>query len=184
HLKRDLKPKTQQLMAAKEKVKMLEHERLALSAQLSYSEADCKNLVKEFIPIVVKRLHTSVECKKSLAAPVQLCFTAGWLGGLSLGRTEEEVVCFLSKTQDLDFEGSKSWEKRHRALFTTPYPYVQKIDDSCDLPLNMSGSGAGEMAPTSLKAVRRSDSWFRALVLKNKITLPDDSPSPSRKLQE
>nr|GEV68230.1 hypothetical protein [Tanacetum cinerariifolium] len=75
HLERDLELKTQQLMAAEEK------------------------LVKEFIPIVVKRLHTSVEYRKSLPAPVQLCFTAGWLGGLALGRTEEEKIadsCDLS----------------------------------------------------------------------------------------
>nr|GEV78402.1 hypothetical protein [Tanacetum cinerariifolium] len=75
---RDLEPKTQQLMAAEEKVKMLEHKRLALSAQLSQSVADRKKLVKEFIPT----------------------------------------------------------EERHRALFTTPYPYVQKIADLCDLPLS------------------------------------------------
>nr|GEX73675.1 hypothetical protein [Tanacetum cinerariifolium] len=102
HLERDLKPKTQQLITAKEKVKMLERKRLALSAQLSQSEAGRKKLVKEFIPTV----------------------------------TEEEVARFLSETQDLDIEGSKSWEERHRALFTTPYPYVQKISDSCDLPLS------------------------------------------------
>nr|GFC58132.1 hypothetical protein [Tanacetum cinerariifolium] len=50
HLERDLEPKTQQLMVAEKKVKMLEHERLALSAQLSQSKADRKKLVKEFIP--------------------------------------------------------------------------------------------------------------------------------------
>nr|GEU58840.1 hypothetical protein [Tanacetum cinerariifolium] len=99
-------------------------------------QADRKKLVKEFIPIVVKRLHTSVEYRKSLAALVQLCFTVGCLGGLALGRTEEEVARFLSETQDLDTEGSKSWEERHRALFSTLYPYVQKIVDSCDLPLS------------------------------------------------
>nr|GEV49156.1 hypothetical protein [Tanacetum cinerariifolium] len=69
HLERDLEPKTQQLMAAEKKVKMLEHKRLALSAQLSQSEADRKKLVKDFIPTVVKRLHTSVEYRKNLAAP-------------------------------------------------------------------------------------------------------------------
>ncbi|GKE55761.1 hypothetical protein Tco_1494946 [Tanacetum coccineum] len=135
HLEKDLEPKTQQLVTAKERVKMLEREKLALSAQLAQSDADRKNVVKEFIPAVVKRLHTSVEYRRNLAASVQLCFTAGWLGGLALGRTEEEVARFLSETQDLDIEGSKSWEERHRALFTTSYPYVQKVANSCDLPM-------------------------------------------------
>nr|GEW56893.1 hypothetical protein [Tanacetum cinerariifolium] len=114
-------------------VEVLERERLALSAQLSQSKSDRKKLMKEFIPTVVTRLHTSVEYRKSLVALVQLCFTVGWLGGLTLGRTEEEVARFLSETQDLDIEGSKSWEERHQALFTMPYPYVQKIADSCNL---------------------------------------------------
>ncbi|GJS75917.1 hypothetical protein Tco_0725798 [Tanacetum coccineum] len=105
-LEKDLEPKTQQLMVAEEKVEALEREKLYLSAQLSQGEADRKKLVKEFILAVVKRLHTSVEYRKSLATPVQLCFTAGWLGGLTLGRTEDEVARFLSETQDLDIEGS------------------------------------------------------------------------------
>nr|GEW13437.1 transposase (putative), gypsy type [Tanacetum cinerariifolium] len=40
HLERDLEPKTQQLIAVEEKVEMLKRVRLALSAQLSQSEAD------------------------------------------------------------------------------------------------------------------------------------------------
>nr|GEW71251.1 hypothetical protein [Tanacetum cinerariifolium] len=102
HLERDLELKTQKLMAAEEKVKILERERLALSAQLPQSEADRKKLVKEFIPIVVKRLYMSVEYRKSLAALVQLCFTAGWLGVLTLDRTEEEKIadsCDLSLSE-------------------------------------------------------------------------------------
>nr|GEW56640.1 hypothetical protein [Tanacetum cinerariifolium] len=102
--KRDLEPKTQQLMAAEEKVKMLERERLSLSTQLSQSEADRKKLVKEFILTVVKRLHTSVEYRKSLVAPVQLCFTARWLGGLALGRTKEEKI-----TDSCDLPLSELW---------------------------------------------------------------------------
>ncbi|GKG54291.1 hypothetical protein Tco_0557814, partial [Tanacetum coccineum] len=33
-------------------------------------------------------------------------------------------------------EGSKSWQVKHRELFTMLYPYVQKVADSCDLPMN------------------------------------------------
>nr|GEY03686.1 hypothetical protein [Tanacetum cinerariifolium] len=55
-------------------------EKLALSADLAQAEADCQRIVQEFIPVVVKRLHTSLKYRQSLAAPVTLCFTAGWLG--------------------------------------------------------------------------------------------------------
>ncbi|GKA40301.1 hypothetical protein Tco_0732894 [Tanacetum coccineum] len=124
-------------------------------------EADRQNIVLEFIPVVVKRLHTSVEYRQSLAAPVSLCFTARWLGGLSLGRSEDEISQILSESKDLDIEGSRSWEAKHRELFTKSYPYVQKVADSYDLPMdellkvspdvpsttdkgNTSGVGTGE----------------------------------------
>ncbi|GKF28281.1 hypothetical protein Tco_0094623, partial [Tanacetum coccineum] len=94
-LEKDLEPKMQQLTAVEERIEVLEREKLVLSAQLSQGEADRKKLVKEFIPAVVRRLYTSVEYRKSLALPVQSCFTAGWLGGLALGRSEDEVACFL-----------------------------------------------------------------------------------------
>ncbi|GJY10621.1 hypothetical protein Tco_0378806 [Tanacetum coccineum] len=65
---------------------------------------DCYKLVREFIPTVVKKLHTSVEYHQNLATPVSLCFTAGWLGILSLGKTEDQIDAFLSETRDLDIE--------------------------------------------------------------------------------
>ncbi|GKC53165.1 hypothetical protein Tco_1075910 [Tanacetum coccineum] len=120
----------------KEKIKGLEHEKLAHSAKVAQDEADRQNIVQEFLPAVVKRLHTSVEYRQSLAAPVSLCFTARWLGGLSLGRSEDEISQILSEYKDLDIEGSRSWEAKHRELFTKSYPYVQKVADSYDLPMD------------------------------------------------
>nr|GEU45334.1 hypothetical protein [Tanacetum cinerariifolium] len=92
NLEKDLEPKTQQLIVAEGKVRVLESEKLAVLTQLAQAEADRNFFFKEFIPAVVKRFHTSVEYQKSLAAPVQLCFTTGWLGDLSLGRTEDQVA--------------------------------------------------------------------------------------------
>nr|GEV88527.1 hypothetical protein [Tanacetum cinerariifolium] len=105
-LEKDLEPRTQQLAAAEEKIKVLKGEKLNILGKAAQSEADRKKLVRE------------------------------WLGGLSLGRTEDQIAQFLSETQDLDIEGSKSWESKHRELFTMSYPYVQKVSNSCDLPMN------------------------------------------------
>ncbi|GJT35301.1 hypothetical protein Tco_0925720 [Tanacetum coccineum] len=63
----------------------LRTEKTTLVTELAQAEMDHHKLVREVIPTVVKRLHTSVEYQKSLATPVSLCFTVGWLGGLSLG---------------------------------------------------------------------------------------------------
>nr|GEY37390.1 hypothetical protein [Tanacetum cinerariifolium] len=68
-LEKDLEPKTQQLKVAEEKIGGLKHEKLSLSAEVAQDEVDCQQLVWEFIPTVVKRLHASVEYRKSLAAP-------------------------------------------------------------------------------------------------------------------
>ncbi|GJU14897.1 hypothetical protein Tco_1142863, partial [Tanacetum coccineum] len=73
NMEKDLEPE--------EKIRVLEGEKLALSADLAQAEADRQRIVWEFIPVVVKWLHTSVEYRQSLAAPVSLCFTIGWLGG-------------------------------------------------------------------------------------------------------
>nr|GEW49408.1 hypothetical protein [Tanacetum cinerariifolium] len=104
------------------------------STLLDNNHSECTSREKE-LSDMVKELEKERDEWRAIASD-QLCFTAGWLGGLALGRTEEEVVRFLLETQDLDIKGSKTWEERHRALFPTPYPYVQKIADSCDLPLS------------------------------------------------
>ncbi|GJR63395.1 hypothetical protein Tco_1505557 [Tanacetum coccineum] len=57
------------------------------------------------------------------------------MGGLSLGKTEDQTVEFLAGTRDLDIEGSKSWEAKHRELFTKQYPYIKKVADSYLFPM-------------------------------------------------
>ncbi|GJU59306.1 hypothetical protein Tco_1237072 [Tanacetum coccineum] len=101
-----------------------------LVAELAQAEMDHHKIVREFIIVIVNRLHTTVEYRKSLAVPIALCFTAGWLGVLSLGEKQEEIAAMLSETSDLDIEGSKVWKDRHHELFTKQYPYVQKVVDS------------------------------------------------------
>ncbi|GJS12858.1 hypothetical protein Tco_0407330 [Tanacetum coccineum] len=107
-LEEALEPKSVQLAAAEGKVKVLEDEKVALRAKLDQAEKDRHKLVREFIPTVVKKLHTSIEYRQSLAAPVSLCSTAGWLGGLSLGRIEDQIA----------------------------YAYVQKFGASYHLPVD------------------------------------------------
>ncbi|GKE39972.1 hypothetical protein Tco_1463377, partial [Tanacetum coccineum] len=57
-LERDLEPKTQQLVTTEEKIRVLERGKLGMSAEVAQAEADRQKLVREFIPAVVKRLHT------------------------------------------------------------------------------------------------------------------------------
>ncbi|GKD33439.1 hypothetical protein Tco_1248948 [Tanacetum coccineum] len=83
-LEETLEPKSKQLADAKGRIKVLEGEKTTLVAELAQAEMDRHKLVREFISAVVKRLHISMEYQNSLAVPIGLCFTSGWLGGLSL----------------------------------------------------------------------------------------------------
>ncbi|GJT08090.1 hypothetical protein Tco_0842552 [Tanacetum coccineum] len=80
-------------------------------------EMDYQKLVCEFIPEVVKKLHMSVKYRQSLAVPISLCFIAGWLGSLSMGKMQDQIAVILSKT----------WKAKHRELFTKQYPFIQKV---------------------------------------------------------
>ncbi|GKA40208.1 hypothetical protein Tco_0732801, partial [Tanacetum coccineum] len=135
-LEEALELKSVQLAMVEGKMKVLEDEKVVLMAKLDRAKRDHHKIVREFIPTVVKRLHTSVEYRQSLAAPVSLYFTASLLGGLSLGRTEGQIAAMLSKTRDLDIEVSKSWEVKHHEIFTMQYPYVQKVVASYHLPVD------------------------------------------------
>ncbi|GJW32063.1 hypothetical protein Tco_0052095 [Tanacetum coccineum] len=105
-----IEPKSQRLVDAEGRIQVLENEKTIL--------------------------HTTVEYRKSLAVPIGLCFTAGWLGVLSPGKKQEEIAAMLSETSDLDIEGSKVWKDRQHELFTKQYPYVQKVVDSYCLPVD------------------------------------------------
>ncbi|GJT58811.1 hypothetical protein Tco_1002344 [Tanacetum coccineum] len=68
------------------------------------AEMERHKLIREFIPEVVKRLHASSEYRKSLAIPVGLCFTAGWLGGVSLGKSEDEIAARVAESYRLPLD--------------------------------------------------------------------------------
>ncbi|GJW58574.1 hypothetical protein Tco_0105305 [Tanacetum coccineum] len=108
-LEETLVPKSRQLVTAEERIWALENKKAYLETRLAQADVDHQQLVREFIPTMVKRLHTSVEYQKSLAAPVSLCFTAGWLNGLSLGRTKDQIATMMSETRDLDIKFADSY---------------------------------------------------------------------------
>ncbi|GKC20744.1 hypothetical protein Tco_1022894 [Tanacetum coccineum] len=102
-----------------------------------------------------------------------LCLTVSWLGGLSLGKSEEQNATVLSETRDLDIEGSKTWEAKHRELFIMQYPYIQKVVGSYRLlvdalmkvspdvlPSNTADGAEPSTADGTGDAARRSPSWI------------------------
>ncbi|GJV41881.1 hypothetical protein Tco_1420321 [Tanacetum coccineum] len=73
--------KSQQLNVAEERVRALEGDNNKLVSHLAQAEMERHKLVREFISDVVRKLLASSEYKKSMAVPIGMCFTIGWLGG-------------------------------------------------------------------------------------------------------
>nr|GEY58915.1 hypothetical protein [Tanacetum cinerariifolium] len=90
-LEEDLGPKSQWLNEVEQHVHKLEEEKKILITHLAQSEISRHNAVKELVLAVVIRLHYSVEYKKSMAVSFSLSFIVGWLGGMGLGWTDEEL---------------------------------------------------------------------------------------------
>ncbi|GJY18770.1 hypothetical protein Tco_0390261 [Tanacetum coccineum] len=106
-------------------------------------------LIREFIPEVLKKLHISMEYRQCLVVSISLCFTASWLGGLSWGKTQDQIAAMLFGTLDLDIEGYKTWKDKHRELFTKQYPFIQKVDDSYRLSMDTLMKVSPNVPPTT-----------------------------------
>lgn len=76
----------------------LRKEKEDLAITLGQNEMMKLNVVLELVPDVVRRLLDSNEYKTSLAVPLSLSFTAGWLGGVSLDRSKEDLGKILADT--------------------------------------------------------------------------------------
>ncbi|GKD27123.1 hypothetical protein Tco_1233337, partial [Tanacetum coccineum] len=109
-----------------EKIKALEGEIEPKYRFLTDAEEKVRHLEEE---------NRNSEYRKIIAIPVGLCYTAGWLGGLSLGKTKDQIAPILSETRNLDIKGSKTWKDNHRELFTKQCPFIQKVVDSYRLPI-------------------------------------------------
>nr|GEY28474.1 hypothetical protein [Tanacetum cinerariifolium] len=129
-LEEDIFLKSKQLSNAESQVQLLVKEKEKLVAELARSELEHRSIIRDFIPQVVSWLQTSMEYRRSLGVPISLLYIVGWLGGLGLGWTKEQIAKILSSTSNLDIKGSKTWREKHKELFTLKCPYIQKVADS------------------------------------------------------
>ncbi|GJR06143.1 hypothetical protein Tco_0529127 [Tanacetum coccineum] len=143
--------KIKMLEDIKGKARTLENENVKLVAGLAQAEMDHHKLILKFVPKVIKKLHRSVEYRRSLAVPIGLCFTAGWLGGLSLGKTEDQVAAMLAETRNVDIKGSKEWQAKHQELFTVQYPFIQKVADSYRILIDNLLKISPDVPPTNVE---------------------------------
>ena len=108
-----------------------EFQDLAISS--GHNEIDKNNIVKKFIPEMVRRLLNSYEYKKALAEPFNLYSQSGFIDGVHVGREAEEAEKLLEDVENLDLEAGDKYQPLYDQLFTREYPYVQKIQGTTSL---------------------------------------------------
>ncbi|GKF48383.1 hypothetical protein Tco_0141634 [Tanacetum coccineum] len=106
------------------KIKLIGFKNLRLS-ELEVAEKESTERVKEKQKVLVRLGQTKVEkfdCIRKL-----LSIVARWGKGLSLGRTDEEILAVLKDTSNFDAYSNKKLYPMYNKLFKDKYPFVMKI---------------------------------------------------------
>ncbi|GJV09568.1 hypothetical protein Tco_1347224 [Tanacetum coccineum] len=102
-----------------------ENERLV--SKLGYFEKEKIDSIGKLLPTVVRRLLNSHEYKESLSIPFNLAIQAGWAKGLTVKRSEKDIMDVLREVQGFDPYSDTRMTVEYDKLFTKTYPFVEKI---------------------------------------------------------
>jgi chromosome segregation ATPase len=116
-----------ELAASKDLAARLKANNSDLTADLAQAEVVRQNMVKSLVPTVFRRLMDSEEYKKSLAKPLSLSFSAGWLEGIRLARKPEEVDKIIRTSKKVNMEAPSIWKTEFNKVFSLEYPFIKKV---------------------------------------------------------
>ncbi|GKD76983.1 hypothetical protein Tco_1339604, partial [Tanacetum coccineum] len=102
-----------------------EKERYAVEA--GRGEMVWQRIVNQYLPTFVRRLHQSDEYKWSLGEAFSLAVDKGFIGGVSIGRSDADVRAILEATPNVDPVASDTFMDAYEKLFDQRYPYVDKV---------------------------------------------------------
>ncbi|GJV99977.1 hypothetical protein Tco_1555229 [Tanacetum coccineum] len=86
-----------------------------------------RRIINQYLPTFVRRLHQSVEYKRSLGEAFSLAVGKGFIDGISIGRKEEDIRAILKATPSVDPSSSDTFMETYEKLFDKRYPYVDKV---------------------------------------------------------
>ncbi|GKA49873.1 hypothetical protein Tco_0742946 [Tanacetum coccineum] len=86
-----------------------------------------RRIINQYLPTFVRRLHQSVEYKRSLGEAFSLAVGKGFIDGISIGRKEEDIRAILKATPIIDPSSSDIFMKTYEKLFDKRYLYVDKV---------------------------------------------------------
>ncbi|GJT61428.1 hypothetical protein Tco_1004961 [Tanacetum coccineum] len=76
---------------------------------------------------MAKRLLNSHEYKESLSIPFNLAIQAGWAKGLTVKRSEKDIMDVVREVQGFDPYSDTRMTVEYDKRFTKTYPFVKKI---------------------------------------------------------
>ncbi|GJT52077.1 hypothetical protein Tco_0978234 [Tanacetum coccineum] len=86
-----------------------------------------RRIINEYLPTFIRRLHQSVEHKRSLGEFFSLAVGKGFIDGVSIGRKREDIQAILAATPNVDPASSAAFMGEYEKLFDKRYPYVDKV---------------------------------------------------------
>ncbi|PWA95364.1 serine/threonine-protein phosphatase 7 [Artemisia annua] len=103
--------------------------------QAGYQEKQKQNIILDLVPSVVNRLLRSAEYKASIGNAFNLSYGAGYVEGVKVDRSDDDVKKVLARAKDLDLDSKEKFLKAYHELFTHQYPFVDKVSSAFRLPL-------------------------------------------------
>ncbi|GJW59823.1 hypothetical protein Tco_0109158 [Tanacetum coccineum] len=86
-----------------------------------------RRIIKEYLLTFFRRLHQSVEYKRSLGKAFSLAIGKGFMDGVSIGRKKDDIQAILAATPEVDPSSTDIFLAEYEKLFDLRYPYVDKV---------------------------------------------------------
>ncbi|GJU04639.1 V-type proton ATPase subunit B2 [Tanacetum coccineum] len=110
-----------------EEKKELRSEKVCYAVEAGQGEIVRQKIINQYLPTFVRQLHQSTEYKRSLGQVFSLAIGKGFIEGISIGRTEEDIQAILTATPNVDPSSSETFLPAYEKLFDQRYSYVDKV---------------------------------------------------------
>ncbi|GJX02744.1 V-type proton ATPase subunit B2 [Tanacetum coccineum] len=115
------------LKQAEADAEQLRSEKVRYAVEAGQGEIVRQKIINQYLPTFVRRLHQSAEYKRSLGQVFSLAVGKGFIEGISIGRTEEDIQAILTATSNVDPSSSDTFLPAYKKLFDKRYSYVDKV---------------------------------------------------------
>ncbi|GKC05681.1 hypothetical protein Tco_0997291, partial [Tanacetum coccineum] len=115
------------LKQAEADAEQLRSEKVRYAVEAGQGEIVRQKIINQYLPTFVRRLHQSAEYKRSLGQVFSLAVGKGFIEGISIGRTEEDIQAILTATPNVDPSSSDTFLPAYEKLFDQRYSYVDKV---------------------------------------------------------